>query len=199
MNSYHISGVLRCSVIKRTDFETKSIQLWKEMQKRAVQTNSGPVQRDPESHRLGETSETTLSRWAWTMHFSAVKLQPLITVWPHRFLLERFAHVLPAVQSLVPPQPEDPSLSLSLSLPPLHLHGTPKDGPRHPSLRLWAASGLGSGAHPSNINTDCVHTAHFFPLSVFFYAFQPLTFPLRPLQENEMKKTEQEKKPKRSP
>lgn len=93
-----------------------------------------PVQyRETLSHRLGETSETTLSRWAWTMHFSVVKLQPLITVWPHRFLLERFAHVLPAVQSLVPPQPEDPSLSLS---PPLHLHGTREDGPRHPSLRL---------------------------------------------------------------
>lgn len=42
------------------------------------------------------------------MHSSAVKLQPLITAWPHHFLLERFAPVLPAALSLVPPRPEDP-------------------------------------------------------------------------------------------
>lgn len=139
------------------------------MQKRAVQINSSPVQKDPESRGLGETSETTLSRWAWTMHFSAVKLQPLITAWPHRFLLERFAHVLPAAQSLVPPQPEDPSLSLPLCTftgHPRMVHGT-RPCVSEPSV-AWALV----QAPPKSTQT------HFFPLSVFFYAFQPLTFPL---------------------
>ncbi len=96
--------------------------------------------------------------------FSAVKLQPLITAWPHRFLLERFTHVLPAAQSPVPPQPEDPSLSFSLPLG--NLHWTREDGPRHPSLHLCAAKGLVLRCKPSKINRPS-SASTYFPLYVF--------------------------------